>query len=391
MSKKHSHYMQYDLIIILILFISISLLGIFSAEHMEQYAGKNFVLKQAVWYTIGIGFVVMLQFPDLDQLKKASPYIYAFSVILLFALFISPASIAEPVKGAKSWFNPKGLPLSIQPSEFGKIAFILFLAATISKHKEKYELATIKSDIMLLGKIIGILLLPIAFISQEADFGSSMVYVFIAGVMILVSGINWKIIFTLILGGTAVIAGTFWIIVTFPELSQDILGFEQYQIDRVLNWFDPTYQDSDTYQFDLSIMALGSGQLFGKGIGNLEVYIPEAHSDFIYSIIGETFGFVGSSLVILLYFILLYRLLMLGLKTYEHSKFGAYICFGYLSLIFIHTFQNIGMIVGVMPITGIPLLLLSYGGSSILATMIGFGLIYRVAVEQSIQDEYLFK
>lgn len=386
--------MQYDLIIILILFISVSLLGIYSADHMEQYSGNNFVIKQLLWYLLGIGFLVIIQFLDLDQLNRASIYIYFFSVLLLIALFLSPESIAKPIKGAKSWFNQingKPLPLSIQPSEFAKIGFILFLSTTISKHKNKFATATLKSDIILLAKIIGITLLPIAFISQESDFGSSMVYVFIAGVMILLSGINWRIIITLAIGGATFLGVAFWIIVTFPELSQNILGLEQYQINRVLNWFDPSHEDRDTYQFDLSIMALGSGQLFGKGIGNLEVYVPEAHSDFIFSIIGETFGFVGSSLVILLYFILLYRLLILGMKVYDYSKFAAYICFGYLSLIFIHAFQNIGMIVGVMPITGIPLLLLSYGGSSIMATMIGYGLVYRVAVEVSIQDDYLFK
>lgn len=386
--------MQYDLIIILIFFMSVSLLAIYSADHMDQYANDNFVIRQVIWYALGIGLAIMIQMFDLDQIKKASVYIYIFSIIMLVALFLSPETIAKPINGAKSWFNRMGdkpLPLSIQPSEFAKIGFILFLSATISKHKNKFEVATLKSDIMLLVKIIGITLLPIAFISQETDFGSSMVYVFIAGVMILLSGINWKIILSLIVGGTAFIAAALWVIITFPDLSQSLLGLEQYQIDRVVSWFDPTHEDSNTYQFDLSIMALGSGQLFGKGIGNLEVYFPEAHSDMIFSIIGETFGFVGSSLVVLLYFILLYRLLILGMKVYDYSKFGAYICFGYLSLIFIHAFQNIGMIVGVMPITGIPLLLLSYGGSSIMATMIGYGLVYRVAVELSIQNDYLFK
>ncbi|MFC0302282.1 FtsW/RodA/SpoVE family cell cycle protein [Virgibacillus soli] len=391
MTHKQSHFTRYDLIILIMCFMAVSLLAIYNAQQLQQYGGSNFVMKQFVWYAIGIMFIVLIQFFDLDQLKRASLYIYIASVIVLIILFISPASIAEAKNGAKSWFNPKGLPLSIQPSEFAKIGLILYLSTIISNHKEKFVDSTIKSDILLLTKIIVITLIPIAFIAQEPDFGSSMVYVFIAGMFVFLSGINWKIIGTLVVGGVTVIGGALWIIISFPDMSQHVLGLDQYQIDRVLNWFDPDHQSSDTFQFDRSLMALGSGQLFGKGLGPSEVYYPEAHSDFIYSMIGESFGFVGSALVVFLYFILLYRLLTHGLRSYEHSIFGSFICFGVLSFIFIHAFQNIGMIIGIMPITGIPLLLLSYGGSSVMSTMIGIGLVYRVAVENAIQDDYLFK
>ena len=138
-------------------------------------------------------------------------------------------------------------------------------------------------------------------------------------------------------------------------------------------------------------MALGSGQLFGKGMGSLEVNYPEAHTDFIFSVIGESFGFIGSAIVIFLYFMLLYKLVTLGLSIYKHSPFGTFFCYGFLSLLLVHVFQNIGMTLGIMPITGIPLLLVSYGGSSVMSTMLGLGVIYRVAVEYSIQNDYLFK
>ena len=126
-------------------------------------------------------------------------------------------------------------------------------------------------------------------------------------------------------------------------------------------------------------------------MGSLQVPFPEAHTDFIFSVIGESFGFIGSALVIFLYFMLLYKLVTLGLNVYQHSPFAAYISFGFLSLLLIHVFQNIGMTLSIMPITGIPLLLISYGGSSVLSTMIGFGLVYRAAVEHTIQNDYFFK
>src|SRR5699024_7301765 len=121
-----------------------------------------------------------------------------------------------------------------------------------------------------------------------------------------------------------------------------------------------------------------------------EVGLPEAHTDFIFSIIGESFGFVGAALTIFLFFLLIYRLVTLGMKAYETNPYEAYICFGVMEMILIHTFENIGMTIGFMPITGIPLLLVSYGGSSNLSTMIRLCMVYRVAVVVSRQQYFLF-
>lgn len=390
MLKKQSHYIQTDLIIMLLMFISVSLVAIFNAQQLEQYVGENFVLKQFIWFSVGILILCAIQFIDLEQLYKSSIYIYGFGVIILIVLRLSPASLAKTINGAKSWFT--GLPgFSLQPSEFTKIALILFLAAIISRHKEKNVITTIKSDIYLLLKICGATALPIAFTIIQPDLGTSLVYVFIAAVLILLSGIDWKVITTLIVGcatlGVTIIA----LVVNFPDLAQKLIGIKPYQINRVLIWFDPALQGNDTYHIDRSMLAVGSGQLFGKGMSSIQVNLPEAHTDFVFSIIGESFGFIGSAAVIFLYFILFYKLVTLGIKISEYSNFGAYICFGFMSLLLIHTFQNIGMTIGIMPITGIPLLLISYGGSSILSTMIGYGLVYRVAVEYSIQNDYLFK
>ncbi|MUK88528.1 rod shape-determining protein RodA [Ornithinibacillus sp. L9] len=391
MSKKQSYFLQNDLIILLLLFICVSLLAIYNAQQMPQNAGENYVLKQMIWFSIGICILAAIQYFELDQLYKASIIIYSIGVLVLIVLLISPESIAAEVRGTKSWFTFPGL--SLQPAEFTKITTILFLAAAISQHKAKYDQATIKSDIVLLIKIGFITAVPVFFILLQPDFGTSMVYVFIAGMMVLLSGIDWKIIFSLVTIVSAIAAGALILVIKFPELAQETIGIELYQVNRILTWFDPNQQTSnDTWQFDLSMLAIGSGQLFGKGMSGLEVVsLPDAHTDFIFSIIGESFGFIGSASVILLYFLLLYRLVTLGLNSYKNSPFGSYICFGFMSLLLIHAFQNIGMTIGIMPITGIPLLLISYGGSSVLSTMIGFGLVYRVAVEHTIKNDYLFK
>ncbi|MFC4025481.1 FtsW/RodA/SpoVE family cell cycle protein [Oceanobacillus longus] len=390
MNKKQSYYMQTDLIFLFTLFVCVSLLAIFNAQQLEQYEGENFVLKQILWFTAGACIVAAIQFLDLEQLYKASVYIYGTSILVLIVLLISPESIARTINGAKSWFTLPGL--SLQPAEFTKITTILFMAAVISKHKSKFEVSNLKSDAYLLVKILILTAIPVSLILLQPDFGTAMVYLFIAGMMIILSGINWKIIMSLIVVISTVSAAVIGFVIKFPVLAQEVLGIRQYQVNRILTWFDPTQQSSDaTYHFDRAYMALGSGQLFGKGMGSLEVNYPEAHTDFIFSVIGESFGFIGSAIVIFLYFMLLYKLVTLGLSIFKHSSFGTYFCFGFLSLLLIHVFQNIGMTLGVMPITGIPLLLISYGGSSVLSTMIGLGIVYRVAVENTIQNDYLFK
>lgn len=392
MSKKQSHYIQLDLIILIVILMTISILAIYNAQQLGQYPGQNFVFKQILFYGIAISVLAALQFIDLEQLFKTSLYIYIFGVLMVIVLHFSPESIAEPVNNAKSWFNNKIPFVSIQPSEFTKISLIVFIAALIVKHKEKYVKTTVISDLWLIAKIIMITILPVMFILKQPDLGTSIVFLFIAGVMIILSGIDWKILGTLIVGGAAVIALSLLLVINFPEISQEVLGIKQYQINRIMTWFDPTQQDpNDRYHIDLSLLTIGSGQLIGKGMKNAEVNIPEAHTDFIFSIIGESFGFIGAAAVIFIFFLLIYKLVTLGMKVYPFSPFGAYICFGFMSLILIHTFQNIGMTIGIMPITGIPLLFVSYGGSTILSTMIGFALVYRIAIEHSRQQDFLFK
>jgi len=392
MSKKQSHYIQLDLIILLLAFMTVSILAIYNAQQLGQYGSTNYALQQFMYYMLGLGLAVGLQFIDLDQLYKSSIYLYIVGVLGVVILYFSPESIARRVNEAKSWFNAEALPFTIQPSEFTKIAFIIFLAALVVKHKEKYEKGLARYDLWLIAKVIIITVIPVLFIIEQPDLGTSVVFFFIAGVVILLSEIDWKILATLVLGGTATLALALLLIVNFPEISTKVLGIKPYQIDRVMTWFDPTQQvDDDRFQIDRSLLTIGSGQLTGKGMSNSEVALPEAHTDFIYSIIGESFGFVGASLVILIFFLLLYKLVTLGMKSYNFSPFGSYICFGFMALILIHTFQNIGMTIGIMPITGIPLLFVSYGGSTTISTMIGFGLIYRIATEYSRQQDFLFK
>lgn len=388
--SRQSHYLHLDLILFLLFFIVISLLAINNAQQLGQY-NDNFVVKHLVFYMLGIMLAAAIQFVDLEQLYKTSFYLYILGVLSLVILHFSPESIAKPVNGAKSWFN--NLPfISIQPSEFTKLFLILFLAYLIYRHQQKYAQQTIASDLWLIAKIFGVTLIPAFFIWKQPDLGTTLVFLFIAGILIILSGVDWRLLAVILTTGIAAATAAVLLIVNFPDFAQNVLKIEPHQINRVLTWFDPSSQDSnDRYHLDLSLMTVGSGQLTGKGMNSAQVQIPEAHTDFIFAIIGESFGFVGGAVVILVFFLFLYRLVILGMKSVEFSPYASYICYGFFALILIHTFQNIGMTIGIVPITGIPLLFISYGGSTTLSTMMMFGIIYRIATEQSKQESFLFK
>ena len=388
--SRQSHYIHLDLILILLFFIVISLLGINNAQQLGQYP-DNFVLKQLIFYSLGIGLALVIQFIDLEQLYKSSFYLYLLGVLSLIVLHFSPVAIAKPVNGAKSWFNNKVPFISIQPSEFAKIFFILFLAYIIYRHQQKFTQQTLTSDLWLIAKILITTIVPALFIFKQPDLGTTLVFVFIAGILFILSGVDWKLIAVILVTGISAVTAAVLLIVNFPDFSQEVLKIEPHQINRVLTWFDPSSQDSDDrYHLELSLLTVGSGQLSGKGMNSAQVQIPEAHTDFIFAIIGESFGFIGAAIVILVFFLFLYRLVTLGMKSAQFSPYASYVCYGFMALILFHTFQNIGMTIGIMPITGIPLLFISYGGSTTLSTMMMYGIIYRIATEQSKQESFLF-
>jgi rod shape determining protein RodA len=162
-----------------------------------------------------------------------------------------------------------------------------------------------------------------------------------------------------------------------PEFLAKYLGVKQYQFGRIYAWLNPEgYKSAEGYHLLNSLKAIGSGQIFGKGVGHGQVYIPENHTDFIFSVIGEQFGFIGTSIVISLFFLLIYHIIKVSIETTE--PFNSYLCTGVISLFVFHVFQNVGMTIGLLPITGIPLPFISYGGSSLIGSMMAIGLIFSI-------------
>lgn len=377
-NRNFTGRIDWKLAMILLMFLIISLLAISSAQTTGQYAGINFVIKQLQWYVICSFIVAFVTYFEPDQYKKMAWYLYGFGIFLLLVLVFlpeGPGQIGEPVNGAKSWYH---LPIgNIQPSEFMKTFYILSLAKLISKHHERYSIKNIKTDFILLGKIGLTLLVPLAFIMTQPDLGSSLVFLAITAALVIVAGISWKIILPVFAGGVTVGGLLLWMALYMQDFLEEKFGFSPYQFARIYSWLDPySYSNSEGYHLITSLNAIGSGEIFGKGFMDREVYVAENHTDFVFTVIGEEWGFLGSSLVICLYFLLIYHLTKTTLTLKD--PFCTYVCAGIIAMITFHVFENIGMTIQLLPITGIPLPFLSYGGSSLMGNALAIGLVFSM-------------
>ncbi|TCN18018.1 FtsW/RodA/SpoVE family cell cycle protein [Mesobacillus foraminis] len=372
---KKSDKFDWTLTLILLILFLVSCAAIYSAQNTGQYE-ENFLFKQIFWYVVGAGIISVTMFFDSEDFQKLAWIFYGFGVLLLVALFLAPSGIAPYINGAKSWFviEPIG---SIQPSEFMKIFLIIALSRAIVSHNQHTDVKTIKSDLSLFLKLGLITALPLGLIMLQPDLGTALVVLSIFTGLILVSGISWKIILLVYGSGAALGSWLIYMVIWKPEFLQKYLHVKTYQFGRIYAWLDPeSYQDSTGYHLVKSLMAIGSGTIMGKGPGERQVYLPESHTDFIFSVIGEEYGFIGGSIVICIFFMLIYHLTRTALDTLE--PFNTYICTGVISMITFHVFQNIGMTIQVLPITGIPLPFISYGGSSLMGNMLAMGLIYSI-------------
>ncbi len=384
-SKKTIPKIDYGIILTLMLMALVSLIAIYSAQKTGQYKvgehNMNFVPKQIQWYVIGsVAAYVMMRF-DSDQLKKVSWYAYgicAFSLLGLLAIdalhFPKEFFLAPERNGARSWYQIPGAGL-IQPAEFMKIFLIMVLAKVTSGHHVKFVHKTLKSDFWLLIKLSVVTGVPALLILKQPDLGTALVFIAILLAVILVSGISWKILVPLFTVCGIVGSVLLYIAIYHHELLQGVLEGHQYK--RIYSWLDPwNFRTDEGYQLVNALQSIGSGMTTGKGFYNGEVYMPESHSDFIFTTIGEEFGFVGASIVISLFFLLIYQITKTGLDT--KNPFYSYMCAGVVAMIAFHVFQNIGMTIGLMPITGIPLPFISYGGSGLLANMMVIGIVLSV-------------
>ena len=381
--NKPQERFDWTLAFILLIFFLISIFAIASAQTTGQYkysSGEliNFVPSQIQWYVVSCIIIAITMYLEPEQYKKAAWIIYGGGIFLLALLHFLPdgMDLVAPRNGAKSWFHLPKIG-SIQPAEFMKTFFIIGLARMITQHHEKFLEKTLKTDFYLLGKILVIMLVPLAFIMMQSDLGTGLVFIAITAALIIVSGITWRIIVPIFVGTATIGATLLFLALYAQQFLEDTFGFKSYQAARIYSWIDPySYSSNEGMHLITSLNAIGSGEIFGKGYKGREVYVAESHTDFIFTSIGEDWGFIGASLVICMYFFLIYHLTKITLELKD--PFSTYICAGIIAMITFHVFENIGMTIQLLPITGIPLPFISYGGSSLMGNMLAIGLVFSM-------------
>lgn len=363
------------MLLIIFLLMTISIGAIYTAQPMlpEKLQGINFWMQQAVWY--GIGFVAMLGVMALEyeQLRKIHWYLYVFGIVMLVGLFVlRDTPLVPEINGAYAWYNLPGI--SFQPAEFMKLFLLITMSTTIYEHNQMY--GTSNRDTLLLMKLVLVTLPPLALIVTQPDLGIGLVLITMLGAVIIVSGIGWRWIVA-IFGAAAVVIGTFmYLFFNHFEVLEAI--FPGHALNRFQAWIYPyEYSDGLSFQLVKSLQAIGSGQMFGSGYGQGIVTLPESQTDFIFAVIAEHYGFLGASVVVIVFFMFLYRMIHIALES--SSPFGSYVVTGVMAMFTFQIFQNIGMTIGVLPITGLPLPFVSYGGTSLLMNMVAIGLVMNVA------------
>ncbi|MBD8025915.1 FtsW/RodA/SpoVE family cell cycle protein [Ureibacillus sp. Re31] len=367
-------YLDKQVILYLALFGIISCFFIYSSNaSFSQYPG-SFVLKQIIFYCIGFVLMVAIAILDLEQLKKIAWLFYFFIVLLLIGLIFAPESIAKPINGAKAWYKIMFIG-TLQPSEFLKFGFLLVIAKTMENHQKKLAKHSIVTDSYLLAKIAAIVIPPMVIVYKQPDTGMLMLYLALIIPMIYFSTINRKILITFAAIPVTVVVTLMVLYFKFNDffMKHIMSQLSSHQISRINGWLFPYEYEDSSLQARQGMLAIGSGEITGKGFLNNNVYIPEKHTDFIFAAIAEEVGFIGCTFIIFLYFLLLYRLIIIIMNT--NDPFAYTIGAGIIGLFTFQIFQNISMTMGILPITGVTLPFLSYGGSSLLSNFMLIGVI----------------
>ena len=378
MAKVQEESKWYDriawgVIIPVVLLSFVSFYSIYNASVNDSTYGTptRTVAMQIVWYTVSWLMVAFIVRFDAEQIFKLAPYLYGLGILMLVAVLFLYDRTTAASSGAKSWFVVG--PVSFQPSEVMKPAFILQLARVVREHNARYA-HNLRNDWLLIGKVMA-WFLPVAMLLMlQPDFGTTLVFVAITAGILLVSGISWKIIIPVFL--LMVVVGVAVILLVFTSEGQTILRhyFKTYQLERIKSLSDPSGDNSNSaYQLWQSMKAIGSGQIFGNGFNNIKVYVPVRNSDMIFSVVGESFGFVGGVALIGIYFVLIVQMVKITFST--KNAFYSYVSTGIIMMILFHVFENIGMSIDLLPLTGVPLPFVSQGGSALIGNMIGIGLI----------------
>lgn len=350
---------EYSVLIIAILLTILGIFGIYSAGYNTLDTTEY--QKQILWASIGIVAMLAVWAINVDTYKKISYVGYGICILLLIGVLFT-----TPINNATSWYNLGGF--NFQPSEIAKLVYILVLAAFMDKIAKKDKNAINKWYNILI--ILAFFIIPFILILMQPDLGTAVVFLAITFIMLFKSGLSYKYIFVIFL----------CILIAVPLAYFFVLS--PYQQNRIKVFLNPDSDPLNTgYNAIQSRIAIGGGKLFGMGFLNGTQsqfgYLPVKSSDFIYSLLSEEFGFICSAFIIIAYSIMIIRMFHVA-KT-ASNNFSSYVATGIASMFFFHMVENIGMTMGLLPITGIPLLFVSYGGTSMITSFISLGLILSIS------------
>lgn len=335
---------------------------------LNYIVASYYGLRQAIFFFIAPIVVGVITYFPYEFIRRRSTLFYYVACGLLAVTLIT-----NQAQGVKAWTDLIW-GYTIQPSEFVKLACIIVTAKYLEG--EDNPMGSMRS----VGKLALLMVIPWALTLAQGEMGSVLVMIFVFGIMMYFGGIRLRIL------GGIIAAGVIAIALLYAYMMAS--GSDNYRLERILSFVNPALVDeSAVYQVNNSKIAIGSGGLHGRGtfvqgaFSQLD-YVPEDWTDFIFATIGEAFGFIGCVIVILTYLMIILR--MLYLARYTMDRFGQMIIIGVMAMLLFHVFENVGMTTGLMPVTGIPLPFLSYGGSNLVTNMAGIGLVLNVIKNRSV-------
>jgi len=380
MQERKSAFQQLDYTLLFFLFVlmCISLLAIYSAAAGDQYGVGPFyfVQRQIIWFAIGTIIMMGAMLVDYEMFKNFSIPLYVLGMLLLLGVHF----FGIYTNGAQRWLGIEDV-FQFQPSEFVKIFLIITLSHLLYTITRKPREKTFTADCIVVGKIFAVGLPPFALILVQPDLGTALVVAAIIFIMILMAGVTFRMIgllSTLVVMSIGILV---WLHNHFFDLFTTFI--KPHQLSRIYAWLDPNANiGAEGYQLYHALQGIGAGQLYGsgltQGVKSQSGVIPELHTDFIFTVIGEEFGFVGATVLIVVYFLLLYRMVIIAFTC--NNSFGTYLVSGVIGLLVFQIFQNIGMTIGLVPITGLALPFISYGGSALITTMLAVGIVLNVNI-----------
>lgn len=357
-----------SLIICIFIFMIISIVTIYSAmTYLPDYLG-NLAFKQFMWYLVGFFMIIIVNKISVENIYHFNWYIYITSILLLAILLV----IGEPINGSKCWFTIPKIG-SIQPSEFAKISLILTVSIITKNWAKKIrKVPTLKEEIILLAKIFIIWLIPSFLTFLEPDTGAVFIYSIIVIAILFVSPLRkrWFILAMILIG---IGLGSFLFLYFLKkDIFVNIFGTELfYRIDRLLDWKNGTGM-----QLENSLTSIGSSSILGHGYNKTPIYFPESGTDFIFAVYASNFGLLGSIFLIMI--ILYFDITIIKIAKNASNITEKFTAVGILGILVYQQIQNIGMTLGILPITGITLPFISYGGSSLLSYMLMIGILLNI-------------